>query len=257
MPTARSSISRTDLSWCTSASADDRLHISADFLILPEKGRVAMLRQVADLNINRLMLPRFRKEDDRLMMEYACPLSQSHPHKLYFILRNICHVGDRYDDEFCTKFGAQRSYEPQVTPYPEEEVTRIYEAVRQTCRETLDAVKEYDDGTQIRLFVERDRHRALQDRLLRAPAGAVGSTTLTRRSTTWTRSFPWPNWWPRARRSSNGCSQCRARRWRATFTWSTRWFRPSAAPRCNNVQENFKEVYRGGYRSHRIGEFRA
>ena len=62
--------------------ADDRLHISADFLILPEKGRVAMLRQVADLNINRLMLPRFRKEDDRLMMEYACPLSQSHPHKL-------------------------------------------------------------------------------------------------------------------------------------------------------------------------------
>ena len=124
--------------------ADDRLHISADFLILPEKGRVAMLRQVADLNINRLMLPRFRKEDDRLMMEYACPLSQSHPHKLYFILRNICHVGDRYDDEFCTKFGAQRSYEPQVTPYPEEEVTRIYEAVRQTCRETLDAVKEYE-----------------------------------------------------------------------------------------------------------------
>ena len=124
--------------------ADDRLHISADFLVLPEKGRVAMLRQVADLNINRLMLARFRKEGDKLMMEYACPLSQSHPHKLYFILRNICHVGDRYDDEFCTKFGAQRSYEPQVTPYPEEEVTRIYEAVRQTCRETLDAVKEYE-----------------------------------------------------------------------------------------------------------------
>ena len=29
------------------------------------------------------------------------------------------------------------------------------------------------DGTQVRLFVERDRHRALQDRLFRAPAGAV------------------------------------------------------------------------------------
>ena len=111
--------------------ADDRLHISADFLILPEKGRVAMLRQVADLNINRLMLPRFRKEGDKLKMEYVCPLSQSHPHKLYFILRNICHIGDRYDDEFCAKFGAKRSYEPQVTPYSEEEVTRIHEAVRQ------------------------------------------------------------------------------------------------------------------------------
>lgn len=125
--------------------ADDRLHISADFLILPEKGRVAMLRQVADLNINRLMLPRFRKEDDRLMMEYACPLSQSHPHKLYFILRNICHVGDRYDDEFCTKFGATRCYEPRVTPYPAETVDRIYEAVQSLVRATLDAVREYND----------------------------------------------------------------------------------------------------------------
>lgn len=124
--------------------ADNKLHISADFLELPEKGRVAMLRQVADLNINRLMLPRFRKEGDKLKMEYVCPLSQSHPHKIYFILRNICHIGDRYDDEFCAKFGAKRSYEPQITPYPEEETTRIHEAIRQTCRETLDAVKEYE-----------------------------------------------------------------------------------------------------------------
>lgn len=123
---------------------EGKLHISADFLELPEKGHVAMLRQVADLNINRLMLPRFRKEGDKLKMEYVCPLSQSHPHKLYFILRNICHIGDRYDDEFCAKFGAKRSYEPQVTPYSEEEVTRVHEAVRQTCRETLEAVKEYE-----------------------------------------------------------------------------------------------------------------
>lgn len=124
--------------------ADGRLFISADFLILPEKGRVAMLRQIADLNINRLMLPRFRKEGDNLKMEYTCPLSQGHPHKLYFILRNICHIGDRYDDEFCAKFGARRSYEPQVTPYSEEETARIHEAIGQTCRETLDAVKEYE-----------------------------------------------------------------------------------------------------------------
>lgn len=123
---------------------DGRVLIEADFLQLPEKGRVAMLRQVADLNINRLMLPRFRKQGDRLKMEYGCALSQSHPHKLYFVLRNICHIGDRYDDEFCTKFGAKRCYEPRITPYPEEDAGRIYEAVQQTCRETLDVVKEYE-----------------------------------------------------------------------------------------------------------------
>ena len=120
-----------------------QLKISADFLEIPEKGRVAMLRQVADLNINRLMLPRFRKEGDRLMMEYECPLAQSHPHKLFFVLRNICHVGDRYDDEFCSKFGAERTYEPRITPYPAEETDRICGALQQVCRETLDALAEY------------------------------------------------------------------------------------------------------------------
>ena len=123
---------------------DDRLHIGANFLKLPEKGRVAMLRQVCDLSLNSLLLPRFRKEGDRLRMEYTCPLSQSHPHKLYFILRNICHVGDRYDDEFRTKFKAVRCSEPRVTPYAEAEVERLHEAVVQTCRETLDAVREYE-----------------------------------------------------------------------------------------------------------------
>lgn len=123
---------------------DGRMLFSADFLEIPQKGRVAMLRQVADLNINQLMLPRFRKEGDRLKMEYECALAQGHPQKIFFVLRNMCHVGDRYDDEFCAKFGAARSYEPRITPYTPEETDRICEAVRQTCRETLDAVAEYD-----------------------------------------------------------------------------------------------------------------
>ena len=82
-----------------------------------------MLRQVADLTLNRLLLPRFRKEGDRLRMEYVCPLAQSHPHKIYFVLRNICHVGDRYDDEFCTKFGARTLLRAAASrPTPAEEV---------------------------------------------------------------------------------------------------------------------------------------
>lgn len=123
---------------------ENAFRINADFLTLPEKGRVAMLRQVADLNINRLMLPRFVKDGDSLRMEYSCPLSQSHQHKMYFVLQNICHIGDKYDDEFCTKFGATRCYEPKVTPYPQEEVDRIYEGLQKLGRETLEVIKEYD-----------------------------------------------------------------------------------------------------------------
>ena len=123
--------------------ADGFFRIDADFLNLPEKGRVAMLRQVADLNLNKLLLPRFVKDGDKLRMEYTCPLSQSHPHKMYFVLQNICHIGDKYDDEFCTKFGAVRCYEPQVIPYPQEEIDRIYEGIQTLGRETLEALKEY------------------------------------------------------------------------------------------------------------------
>lgn len=124
--------------------ADDAFRIKADFLELPQKGRVAMLRQVADLNLNKLLLPRFVKDGDRLQMEYTCRLSQSHPHKMYYVLQNICHVGDKYDDEFCTKFGAERCYEPQVTPYPPAEVDRIWQAIQILGQATLDALKEYN-----------------------------------------------------------------------------------------------------------------
>lgn len=123
---------------------DGFFHISADFLNLPEKGRVAMLRQVADLNLNKLLLPRFVKDNDKLRMEYVCAFSQSHPHKMYFVLQNICHIGDKYDDEFCSKFGATRCYEPQVTPYPQEEVDRIYEGIQTLGHATLEALKEYN-----------------------------------------------------------------------------------------------------------------
>ena len=50
---------------------DGRLEVHADFLRLPEKGRVAMLRQVADLTLNRLTLMSdlqqlsLRLDDDR------------------------------------------------------------------------------------------------------------------------------------------------------------------------------------------------
>lgn len=120
------------------------VYVEADFLKLPEKGYVAMLRQVAALNLDKLLLPRFVKEKDSLKMVYSCPLSQTHPHKMYFVLQNICHVGDKYDDEFCTKFGAERRYEPQVTPYPQDEIDRIYDGIQKLGTDTMAAVREYE-----------------------------------------------------------------------------------------------------------------
>lgn len=122
--------------------ADDRLTVHADFLNLPAKGRVAMLRQIAEMNIRRLMLARFVKQGERLGMEYSCRISESHPHKLYGVLRNICSIGDRYDDEFCSKFGAIRCYTPEIRPYSDETVDHIRESILKIGKAVLEAVGE-------------------------------------------------------------------------------------------------------------------
>lgn len=128
--------------------ADDRLRIHADFMELPAKGSVAMLRQVAGLNTNQLLLPTFLLEDNKLTLDYTCPIQRSHPAKLYGVLRDICYIGDQYDDEFSAKFGATRLYTPNVRPYSTEEIDRLYDAIQTICRDALAAVKEYDSNRQ-------------------------------------------------------------------------------------------------------------
>ena len=121
----------------------DSLKISADFLKLPQKGRVAMLRQIAEMNINNLMLARFVKNGDFLQMEYKCPLSDTHPHKIHAVIHNICAIGDKYDDEFCTRFNAQRCYTPRVQPFTPEEVDHAYDGLQIIGSLALMATEEY------------------------------------------------------------------------------------------------------------------
>ncbi len=126
----------------------EKLHISADFLKLPDKGRVAMLRQVAEMNINNLMLARFVKSGDYLKMEYSCPVTDTHPHKIHAVIRNICAVGDKYDDELCTRFHAERCYTPKVTPYTPDEVKAVVAGLRTIGQLALNAAADYSAKRQ-------------------------------------------------------------------------------------------------------------
>ncbi len=121
----------------------DTLHITADFLKLPQKGRVAMLRRIAEMNINNLMLARFVKNGDFLKMEYSCPITDTHPHKIHAVIHNICAVGDRYDDELCTSFNAERCYTPRVTPYSAAEVDAVYAGLHTVGEQALNAASDY------------------------------------------------------------------------------------------------------------------
>ena len=121
----------------------ESLHISADFLRLPAKGRVAMLRQIAKMNIENLMLARFIKSGDYLKMEYSCPITDTHPHKIHSILHNICCIGDKYDDELCTRFNATRCYTPEVTPLTAEQIDTVCNALQTVGKLALDAAADY------------------------------------------------------------------------------------------------------------------
>lgn len=121
-----------------------QLSIHAPFVSLPEKGKIPLLRQVAGLNFNAMDLANIALKDNQLYFEYSCPIQLINPYKIYYILEEICRTGDKYDDEFETKFGAKRIYEPQITPYDAETLEQIYQAIGLSCQECIDAIKYFE-----------------------------------------------------------------------------------------------------------------
>jgi hypothetical protein len=104
---------------------------------------VPFLRQLASLN-DDLILPQIILDGGRLNFHFSCPLAMAHTHKIYNVIYNICTFGDKWDDEFVTKFGATRIYEAKITPYDSATVEKAYNIVRQTAAECLDAVNFFE-----------------------------------------------------------------------------------------------------------------
>ena len=124
---------------------DDIMKVTAPFLSLPEKNATPLLRQVTALNFDNLNLAQIVfKEDGKLYFEYSTPIELTNPWKIYYIFDEICVVGDKYDDEFVTKFGAERIYEPKVTPYEAKTVDEVYNVIQQSCDECLENVKTFE-----------------------------------------------------------------------------------------------------------------
>lgn len=117
--------------------------VFSDFLNVPDEQRLPMLRSIAEMNSSRLMLPRFVLIGDKLRIEYRCSVTQSHPYKMFNLLRNICIVGDRFDDEFCEKFNTTRCYTPVVKPYSTREVNHVYKSIQTLGKQAIEAVEQY------------------------------------------------------------------------------------------------------------------
>ncbi|PIE84180.1 MAG: hypothetical protein CSA07_03675 [Bacteroidia bacterium] len=127
---------------------DEHLHVWVDYMRVPAEGRVAVLRQLAMLASNKFILARvLLDEEDCVRIEYDCPMDTTHPEKLLSLLGNICQVGEQFQATFAHDFDAQPIVEPQIRPYPEELVQRIYRDFQRTGRKAIeDTEQSLKDG---------------------------------------------------------------------------------------------------------------
>lgn len=121
-----------------------KLHISAPFLKLSDRNRMAMMRQIAAINFNDLDLARISLREKQLYFDYSCPVAFSHPRKVYQILEEICLTGSRYDYEFHSQFHAERILLPHFNPYPVKVVDYIYHVIQESIRECLHYLKHFE-----------------------------------------------------------------------------------------------------------------
>lgn len=122
----------------------DNIKINAPFLKVSDENRVALLRQVASLNMNNMLLAQLYLRWDELYFEYDCPITLAEPYKMYYVLDDICYSWDRYDDEFVVKFWATRIHEPKITYYNDKTVEFVYNNIQKLYKECNEATKEFE-----------------------------------------------------------------------------------------------------------------
>ncbi len=124
----------------------DWLFITAPLVTLSASGKVAMLRQAADLNFNDLDLVRLVLDGEGLTFKFSCPLIYSHPQKIKRVLEEICRTGEKYDYEFIDRFEAERLSPPCFIPYAPEKIQYVYDAIQVSCQECLEAVSYFENS---------------------------------------------------------------------------------------------------------------
>lgn len=121
---------------------DEELIIEAPFLDISESSRIPLMRQVAQLNFHPLTLVKIVLDDnDQLKFTIKMPLELSDPYKLYDVLREICNIADKYDDEFITKFKAKWLQEPRIVRLSKEVLDDAWDKMQMYVDEAFEYIK--------------------------------------------------------------------------------------------------------------------
>jgi hypothetical protein len=105
----------------------NEIYITADFLKIPDQpSKIALMRQVLELNFNYLVLSRIVIKENDLFFEFKDRIENTDPYKIFYIIDEICFCSDKHDDFFIDKFGARRVSEPKITMFTDEEKDKAY-----------------------------------------------------------------------------------------------------------------------------------
>lgn len=132
---------------------DKEYSITAPFLKVGDQGKLALLRQTAEINLRVLSLPQIELRDSELHYVYAAPIELSHPHKVYAVIQDICYNADYYDDMFIEKLHAVSLNEPQITEISADQKTAAWELFQTILKESLEYADYFEQKRRLDLVM--------------------------------------------------------------------------------------------------------
>ena len=106
---------------------DNLIKITAPFLKVGPTHKIPVFRRIAEINFSPLNLAQIKFKNDELYFQYETPLQLCQPFKMYYVLEEICHRADNYDDEFISAFDVEALHEPKVTHFSDETMEIIWQ----------------------------------------------------------------------------------------------------------------------------------
>lgn len=130
---------------------DDKLKIVAPFLKIGAANKIPVFRRIAEINFSPLNLAQIKYENDELNFFYETPLHLCEPYKIYYVLEEICHKADNYDDDFIDAFKVEALHEPKITQFSADVKDTIWEKLNAYLDEAFSYI-EYFDQKRIGYF---------------------------------------------------------------------------------------------------------
>lgn len=123
---------------------DNLIKINAPFLKVGPTHKIPVFRRIAEINFSPLNLAQIKFKDDELYFHYETPLNLCEPYKIYYVLEEICHRADNYDDEFISAFDVEALHEPNITEFSDEVLNVIWEKLNTYLDEAFSYFEDFD-----------------------------------------------------------------------------------------------------------------